>query len=188
MSNTEIGAIKSLLQETAKSLKGHARRLFMARTVKDVFEGVTSRAAQEMGWNRATISKGLHELSSGVECADGRKGLTGRKPAEAHLPNLLTDIRDLVDSQSQTDARFRTHRLYTRMSAAEVRRQLHEKKGYPKEILPSAETIRCKLNMLGYHPVRVQKTQVKKRSPKRMPSSKKSNAFARKPHSPKTNC
>jgi hypothetical protein len=42
--------------------------------------------------------------------------------------------------------------------------------------------------MLGYHPVRVQKTQVKKRSPKLTPSSKKSNAFARKPHSPKTNC
>jgi hypothetical protein len=164
MSNLEIGAIKNLLQETAKSLKGHARRLFMARTVKDVFEGVTYRAERELGWNRATISKGLHELSSGVECIDGRKGITGRKPAEAHLPNLLTDIRDLVESQSQTDARFRTNRLYTRMSAAEVRRQLHEKKGYPKEIIPSAETIRCKLNMLGYHPVRVQKTQVKKNS------------------------
>ncbi len=188
MTNSEIGTIKDLLQETVKSLKGHARRLFMARTVKDVFEGVPYRAEQELGWNRDTISKGLHELSSGFECADGRKGVTGRKPAEAHLPNLLTDIRALVDSQSQTDARFRTHRLYTRMSASEVRRQLHEKKGYPEEILPSEETIRCKLNMLGYHPVRVQKTQVKKRSPKLMPSSKKSNAFARKPHSPKTNC
>lgn len=188
MTNTEIGAIKNLLQETAKSLKGHARRLFMARTVKDVFEGVTYRAEQELGWNRATMSKGLHELSSGIECADGRKGLTGRKPAEAHLPNLRGDIRDLVDSQSQTDARFRTNRLYTRMSGAEVRRQLHEKKGYPKEIIPSAETIRCKLNMLGYHPVRVQKTQVKKSPPKRMPSSKQSNAYARKPHNPKTNC
>ena len=188
MLSSEIGAIKNLLQETAKSLKGHARRLFMARTVNDVFEGVPYRAEQELGWNRATISKGLHELSSGVECTDGRKGVTGRKPAEAHLPNLLTDIRDLVDSQSQTDARFRTNRLYTRMSAAEVRRQLHEKKGYPKETIPSAETIRCKLNMLGYHPVRVQKTQVKKRSPKRTPSSKRSNAFERKPHSPKTNC
>ena len=100
MSNTEIGAIKNLLQETAKSLKGHARRLFMARTVKDVFEGVTYRAEQELGWNRATISKGLHELSSGIECADGRKGLTGRKPAEAHLPNLRGDIRELVPKQA----------------------------------------------------------------------------------------
>lgn len=185
---SEIGTIKGLLQETARSLKGYAKRLFMARTVKVVFEGVAYRAEQELGWNRGTLSKGLHELNSGVECIDGRRGVTGRKPAEAHLPNLLTDIRDLVDSQSQTDARFRTHRLYTRMSAAEVRRQLHETKGYQDEELPSEETLRCKLNMLGYHPVRVQKTQVKKRFQKPTRSSKSSNAFARKPHSPKTNC
>lgn len=159
---SEISAFKRLLQKTAGSLKGYAKRLFMARTVEDVFEGMPYRAEQELGWNRETVSKGLHELRSGVECVDGRRGATGRKPAEAHLPNLLTDIRDLVDSQSQTDARFRTNRLYTRMSAAEVRRQLHETKGYQDEELPSEETIRCKLNMLGYHPVRVQKTQVKK--------------------------
>lgn len=184
----EIDTFKKLLQETAKSLTGYAKRLFMARTVEDVFKGVAYRAEQELGWNRGTISKGLHELKSGIECRDGRRGMTGRKPAEAHLPNLLTDIRDLVDSQSQTDARFRTHRLYTRMSAAEVRRQLREKKGYQDEELPSEETLRCKLNLLGYHPVRVQKTQVKKKSPKPTPSSRSSSGFARKPHSPKTNC
>ena len=160
----EIGTIKTLLQETASSLTGYARRLFMARAVEEVFEGMPYRAEQELGWNRETVTKGLHELRSGVECVDGRRGATGRKPAEAHLPTLLADIRDLVDSQSQTDARFRTNRLYTRMSAAEVRRQLHETKGYQDEDLPSEETIRCKLNMLGYHPVRVQKTQVKKNS------------------------
>ena len=158
----EINRIKKLLQETARSLKGYVRRLFMARTVEEVFDGRPYRAEQELGWNRGTLIKGLHELRSGVECLDGRRGATGRKPAEAHLPNLLADIRDLVDSQSQTDARFRTHRLYTRMSAAEVRRQLGEKKGYQEQVLPSEETLRCKLNMLGYHPVRVQKTQVKK--------------------------
>lgn len=165
--------IRNVLQETGRSLKGYARRLFMARVVNEVFEGVAYRAEQELDWNRVTVTKGLHELKSGIECADGRRGATGRKPAEAHLPNLLTDIRDLVDSQSQTDARFRTQRLYTRMSAAEVRRQLQEKQGYSAEELPSEETLRCKLNMLGYHPVRVQKTQVKKKSLKRTPSSNK---------------
>jgi hypothetical protein len=183
---SEISAIKGLLQETAGSLRGYARRLFMARTVEEVFDGMPYRAEQELGWNRATVSKGLHELRSGVECVDGRRGATGRKPAEAHLPNLLADIRDMVDSQSQTDARFRTSRLYTRMSAAEVRRQLLENKGYRDEDLPSEETIRCKLNMLGYHPVRVQKTQVKKRSRKPTQSLKRSSASAQRPHRPRT--
>jgi len=145
---SKIGMLKNLLQTTASSLKGHAKRLFMARTVRDVFDGVAYRAEQELGWNRVTISKGLHELASGIECIDGRRGATGRKPAEAHLPNLLSDIRDLLDSQSHTDARFRTHRLYTRMSVAEVRRQLQAKKGYRDEELPSEETLRCKVNKL----------------------------------------
>jgi hypothetical protein len=179
-------SLNSLLHETATSLKGYAKRLFMARTVRDIFGGRAYRAERELGWNRGTISKGLHELASGIECIDGRRGATGRKPAEAHLPNLFSDIRDLLDSQSHTDARFRTNRLYTRMSAAEVRRQLHETKGYPVEDLPSEETLRCKLNLLGYYPTRVQKTQVKKRSQKPTPSSTKSHACARKPGAPTT--
>ena len=93
--------LKKVLQDAGRSLKGHARRLFMARAVNEVFEGVAYRAEQELGWNRVTVTKGLHELKSGVECVDGRRGATGRKPAEAHLPDLLTDIRDLVDSHTR---------------------------------------------------------------------------------------
>ncbi|MCP4449149.1 MAG: ISAzo13 family transposase, partial [Myxococcales bacterium] len=120
---------KNFLQETAGGLKGDVKRLFMARTVNESFEGIPYRAEQELGWNRATLKKGLHELRSGFECVDGRRGMTERKLVEAHLPDLLDDIRALLDSQSQTGARFRTDRLYTRMSVAEVRKQLHEKKG-----------------------------------------------------------
>ena len=136
----------------------------MATTVNTVFEGKPFRAARVLGWNRQTIDKGLHELKTGIECVDGRRGTTGKKPAEARLSNLLTDIRDVIDSQSQTDARFRTQRLYTRMSANEVRKQLIVQKGYADEELPKERTILEKLNQLGYRPVRVQKTQVKKRS------------------------
>jgi hypothetical protein len=175
----ELEAIKGLLQETANTLTGYARRQFMARTVEALFQGRPYRAEQELGWNRWTVTKGLQELRSGMECVDGRRGATGRKPAEAYLPHLLDDIRDLVDSQS--------HRLYTRMSAAEVRRQLRDTKGYQEEELPSEETLRCKLNQLGYHPVRVQKIQVKKKSLKPMPSSRSSNAYEKKPRGLKTN-
>ena len=53
-----------------------------------------------------------------------------RKPAEEHLPRLLDDIRDIADGQSQADPKFQTNRLFTRISAAEVRRQLIATKGY----------------------------------------------------------
>ncbi len=63
-----------------------------------------------------------------------------------------------------------TNRLYTRLTATEVRRQLIRQKGYRDEVLPTAETIGTKLNQLGYYPKKVAKSQPQKNSPKRMPS------------------
>jgi hypothetical protein len=95
----------------------------------------------------------------------------GRKRAEAHLPNLLTDIAAIVDAQSQVDPQFRTKRLYTRLDAAEVRRQLIAQKDYTDADLPTVQTITTKLNMLGYYPQKVAKSEPKKRLPKPTRSS-----------------
>src|SRR5919205_4510629 len=155
-------SLKSLFIETAKSLKGSARRLFMARTVKELGPGGQRRAAHELGWGRMTIRKGMHELDSGLTCLDAYS-LRGRKRAEEHLPNLLTDIKAIVDSQSQADPQFRTKRLYTRLTAAEVRRQLIAQKGYTDTELPTERTIASKLTALGYYPSKVAKTRPQKR-------------------------
>lgn len=163
-------SIKTLLITTAKALKGSARRLFMARTVKELGPGGQLRAARELGWGRMTIRKGMHELDSGVECIDAVR-LRGRKRAEDHLPTLLADIQAIVDSQSQTDPQFRNARLYTRLSAAEVRRQLIAQKGYSDAALPTAATISAKLNTLGYYPQTVAKSRPQKKSRKPMQSS-----------------
>jgi hypothetical protein len=106
-------AFKTLFIETAQALKGSARRLFMARTVKEIGPGGQRYAEREFGWNRGLLRKGAHELESGFRCLDAFSA-RGRKRAEAHLPNLLDDIRAIVDSQSQADPQFRTTRLYTR--------------------------------------------------------------------------
>jgi hypothetical protein len=163
-------SLKTLFIETSQSLKGSARRLFMARTIKALGPGGQRRAERELGWNRGTIRKGMHELASGFTCLDAFS-TRGRKPAEAHLPHLLQDIRAIVDSQSQADPQFRTTRLYSRLSAAEVRRQLIAQKGYTDEVLPTVQTITTKLNHLGYFPKKVAKSQPQKKSPKPMRSS-----------------
>jgi len=162
-------SLKNLLKETAQLLKGAARRKFIAQTVMALGEGGQSLAERELGWNRVTIGKGIKELSSGITCVDNYRA-RGRKKAEEHLPNLLEDIKTLVDEQSQIDPSFKSQRLYTRLSAAEVRHQLIEKFGYDKEELPTAETIRVKLNDLGYHLKRVAKIQPQKKFPKLMQS------------------
>jgi hypothetical protein len=165
-------SLERLFIETAKTLTGSARRVFMARTVKELGPGGQRRAERELGWNRTTIRKGMHELKSGFTCVDAFVA-RGRKRAEGHLPNLLADITAIVDGQSQADPQFRTNRLSTRLSAAEVRRQLILQQGYTDDELPTVDTIGTKLNALGYYPKTVAKTQPQKRSPKPMLSSRR---------------
>jgi len=155
--------LKQIYIETAKALKGSDRRQFMARIVKSLGYGGQTYAAQEFHWGRHTIRKGLAELESGVLIIDNFSA-RGRKKAEEKLPDLLDDIRQLVDSQSQTDPTFASTRLYTRLSVAEVRRQLIAQKGYREGELPTEETIRVKMNQLGYQLRAVSKTRPQKNS------------------------
>ena len=157
-------AIKRLLQDAADKLKGPARRTFMAKTVQELGRGGQRCAERELGWDRTTIRKGRHELDSGVACLDAFC-LRGRKQAEELLPNLLTDICAIVDSQSQIDPTFQTERLFTRLSAAEIRRQLIAQKGYTAAELPTVQTCNTKLNALGYRLKTVAKTQPLKKVP-----------------------
>ncbi len=161
---------KTWLIETAKALKGPDRRRFLARTVKELGPGGQRLAERVLGWNRQTIRKGLCELDKGVTCLDAF-ALRRRKRAEEHLPALLHDIKALVDGQSQADPDFHSARLYTRLTAQEVRHQLIVQKGYSDDELPTTRTISTKLRNLGYYPTKVAKTQPQKKSPKPTPSS-----------------
>jgi len=78
---------------------------------------------------------------------------------------LLEDIQAIADEQSQADPTFKTTRLYTRISAAEVRKQLILQEGYTDEELPGEETIRVKLNELKYRLRSVQKSRPQKKIP-----------------------
>lgn len=157
--------------ETARVLRGHERRLFMARTVHALGSGGQRRAETEFGWSRVTIRKGVHELRSGIACCDAL-ALRGRARAEEKLPRLLDDIRNITKGFSQTDPQFRNRRLYTRLTAEELRRQLIEQKGYQTVELPTPRTLRTKLNDLGFHLTKVAKCKPKKRSSKPMRSSR----------------
>ncbi len=163
-------AVKALFQEAARALKGGERRRFLARTVAELGPGGQRRAERELGWSRVTIRKGRRELTGGVTCVDGF-ALRGRKRAEAHLPHLLADLEAIVGGQRQADPTFRTTRLYTRLTAGEVRRQLIAQRGYTDEELPCVQTIGAKLNALGCYPQAVVKSQPQKRSPRPTPSS-----------------
>ena len=151
-----------VLIDTAKELKGPQQR-FMARTVRAMGRGGQRWAEQHLGWARATIRKGTHELDSGMTCVDALS-CRRRKRAEERLPHLLDDIREIADAHSQADPKFQTDRLFTRISAAEVRRQLVDRKGYSDEELPTQQTLNTKLNELGYRLSTVAKCRPPKKS------------------------
>jgi Rhodopirellula transposase DDE domain len=111
----------------------------------------------------------MHELRTGMTCLDAFH-CRRRKPAEEHLPRLLDDIRAIADGHSQADPKFQTDRLFTRISAAEVRRQLIAQKGYTDAELPTQQTINTKLNLLGYRLTKVAKCRPQKKSSRPTPS------------------
>lgn len=156
--------LKSIFRETAQKLKGSERRQFMAKVVRVLGVGGQTQAERELGWNRGTIRKGMKELISGIPIKD-RFERRGRKRIESKLPNLLEDIRGIVEPHTQADPTLKSQRLYTRISAAEVRRQLIKQKGYLDEELPTSEVIRQRLNEMNYRLRRVVKAKPHKKIP-----------------------
>lgn len=136
--------------ETAKALKGSERRLFMARVVTMFGPGGQRLAERELGWNRGTIRKGLRELERGRPFRD-RFSQRGRKRAEEKLPQLLGDLREIMQGLLQTDQTYLATRYYIGVSVAQVRKQLIDQKGYSDKELPSNETLRVKIKKLQYH-------------------------------------
>lgn len=65
--------------------------MLLAQTVQALGEGGKLLAERELGWNRGTIRKGMHEVEHGIVCVDAFSS-RGRKRSEDHLPNLLSDI------------------------------------------------------------------------------------------------
>src|SRR3954452_5338395 len=129
----------------------------------------------------------MHELRTGMTCVDAFH-CRRRKPAEEHLPRLLDDIRAIADGQSQADPKFQTSRLFTRISAAEVRRRLIATRGYTDEQLPTQQKIHKNLSRLGYSLTKVHRCRSQRESSRPMLSSIACRWSIPRPIGPRTRC
>jgi hypothetical protein len=157
------------IKDAACKLKGAARRAFQAQVVLDHCNGNTSQAKTLFGWDQPTTQKALRERETGEIIPDEPR--KGRTSFSEKLPNLQTDIRSLVDPNSQTHPTFENTFRYTRMTAKAVLEALVREKGYKKEELPALSTMRELLGKMGYRLRRVQKTKPQKKFRKRTRSS-----------------
>jgi transposase len=95
-------AVKQHLIQTADALKGSDRRAFMARTAQLMGRGGQRLAERELGWSRATIHKGMHELESGIVCLDAFSQ-RGRLRAEEKDPAILPALERLLSDEVAGD-------------------------------------------------------------------------------------
>ena len=123
-----------------------------------------SFAESVLGWNRATLRKGLRELERGPEVADDYSKC-GRKPVSATWPDLADDIRAIVHPRSQTDPSFRSCRIYTPLTARSILQRLRSLSKYQGQPLPGRRTLSTLINRLGYRLRKVRKCKPQKKIP-----------------------
>src|SRR4051794_1722885 len=145
-------------KDAARKLTGPKRRAFEAQVTLDYLDGNIWKAEKVFGWSHHTVALGLNELRTGITCMDNFSARGNRK-TEAKSPELEADIRALAEPESQTDPKFQSPFLYTRMTAKAVRDALIDQKGWTDEELPHVNTIGEILNRLGYKLRRVQKAK-----------------------------
>jgi hypothetical protein len=140
-----------------QKMTGGERRIYLAEIAKRLGYGGMKLVNEHFAIDFKTLQKGMKELESG-NCINDAFNKRGRKSIEVHLPNILNDIKSIVDSESQTDPRFEDNRLFTRLTPENIKIQLH-KKGYKLDELPTNQTIYNKVNDLGYSFSTIQKTK-----------------------------
>jgi Rhodopirellula transposase DDE domain len=149
MSEMLSEAVKETLEDAAKKLTGHRKRDFMAKVAQDYLNSSARKAESVFGWKRTSVQTGLHERRTGLICLDNYRA-RGRHKSERVLPNLVADIRSLVDALSQADPQMKSTLVYTQISARAVREALITEKGYEEEKFVTKQTIGTVMNRIGY--------------------------------------
>ena len=159
MTSTELSEQHiATIKDAAKKLTASRRRAFQAQVAIDYLDVRPRLAERTFGWDRATVTLGLHELRTGIVCVDNFKA-RGNKKTEEKNQQLKVDICSLAEPESQIDPKFQTTFKYTRITAKAMRKALIEKKGWKDQNLPCEKTIGNILNRLGYRLRRVQKAK-----------------------------
>lgn len=157
VSDEVVGLVSRLVEQ----VPWPARRAAMADVATTLLAGRPRVCEDVFGWSRGAVELGIHELRTGFVCVNDLS--TRRKPkTEEKHPQLLADIRVIIDPESQAEPRLRTTLSYTNMTAAAVRDALLVR-GWSEDVLPGRRTISNILNRRGYRLRTVVKTMVQKK-------------------------
>lgn len=165
MSLTEsIEKVKHLFGKALEGMTGSKKRKIAAEIAKEYGNGGQTFVANEYNISRTTIRKGTKEIETGEEIKDAFNQ-RGRKKAIEKLPQLEENIRKILESQSQTDPKFQTDRLYTNITIKEIRNQLIKQYVYTDKELPTERTLDTIVNKMKYTVKAVKKSEPHKKVP-----------------------
>jgi hypothetical protein len=151
------------LRLASQSLTGAARRAFQAEMTLKYCDGKARLAEKVFGWGRHTVALGLAEKRTGIMCVGAQSGFSGAQRWEERYPAAAEALRTLAETHCQQDPSFKSSIAYTRLTAAEARRQL-QAQGFAGEMLPAPSTMAVVLNRLGYRLRSVVKARPQKNS------------------------
>ncbi len=141
-----------------------ARRRAMGDVTLLLLDGKHRVAEDVFGWGRSVVEVGIKEFQTGISCVNDIS--QRHKPkAEEKNPDLLVEIRDIMEPHSESESHLRTTLMYTNMTAEAVYDALVEK-GWSTESLPTVRTISNILMRHNYRLRTVAKTKVQKKQQK----------------------
>lgn len=148
------------------------KRSAMGDVTLTLLDGKHRVAEDVFGWGRSVAEVGINEFQTGISCMNDIS--TRLKPkAEEKKPELLAEIRTIMEPHSESESHLRTTLLYTNMTAKSVYDALVEK-GWSAESLPTVRTISNILVRQDYRLRTVAKTKVQKKQQKPTQSLKTS--------------
>ncbi|GBC59217.1 transposase [Desulfonema ishimotonii] len=142
-------AMKRVIRNTAKKLKGAQKREFIAEVTLELLDGNARKAEREFGWGRETVRKGIRELATSIRCIDNYSA-RGNKRTEEKFPELGEDIRAIMGADGQLDPVFQMYFSQGKVTARALRQILINAFGYTDDQLPNDNTIANILSRLGY--------------------------------------
>lgn len=144
-------AVKSIIKNTAKKLKGARKREFIAEVTLELLDGNARKAEREFGWGRETVKKGIRELETRIQCIDNYAA-RGNRRTEEKFPQLAEDIRTIINPEGCLNPAYEDYFPQGKATARGVRMVLIHEFHYSDDQLPNENTIGNMLSRLGYRP------------------------------------
>lgn len=140
-----------------KKLKGYDKRQAIASFINDTQISLYC-AVKVFSVSFNYLKKCILELKYGheIKCKIETRG---RKSVEKKYPGLKDDIVKLIDNYAQTDPRFKTEKMYMRLTVKEIINMLVETGKYTEKTLPKKSAMAKYLNKLGYKLKKVKKSK-----------------------------